>query len=82
MYILNVDGNAVSTHSTLEEAFKARNDKVREICLELYDNDIIDKYAVEDWCFDLGNNKDMSFCIDEGCGYTIDIVKSKDERVA
>lgn len=82
MYILYVDENAVSTHRTLEEAFKARNDKVREICLELYDNDIIDKYAVQDWCSDLDNNKDMFFYIDEGCGYSFDIEESNDERVA
>ena len=77
MYNLKVDGNIVSTHRTLGEAFKARNDKVREICLELYDNDTIDKYAVQDWCFELDNNKNMSFYIDEGCGYSIDIEKAK-----
>ena len=82
MYILTVDGNAVSTHSTLEDAFKARNEKVREICLDLWDNDTIDKYAVEDWCSDVKNNREMSFYIDEGCGYSIDIVESKDKRVA
>ena len=77
MYKLKVDGNIVSTHNTLDEAFKARNDKVREICLNLYDNDTIDKYAVQDWCFDLDNNREMSFYIDEGCGYSIDIEKTK-----
>jgi hypothetical protein len=82
MYILNVDETAVSTHSTLDDAFKARNEKVREICLDLLDNGTIDKYAVEDWCFDLDNNREMSFYIDEGCGYSIDIVESNGERVA
>lgn len=77
MYKLKVDGNIVSTHNTLDEAFKARNDKVREICLSLYDNDTIDKYALQDWCFDLDNNREMSFYIDEGCGYSIDIEKAK-----
>lgn len=77
MYKLKVDGNIVSTHNTLDEAFKARNDKVREICLNLYDNDTIDKYALQDWCFDLDNNREMSFYIDEGCGYSIDIEKTK-----
>jgi hypothetical protein len=77
MYKLKVDGNIVSTHNTLDEAFKARNDKVREICLNLYDNDTIDKYALQDWCFDLDNNREMSFYIDEGCGYSIDIEKAK-----
>jgi hypothetical protein len=77
MYKLKVDGNLVSTHNTLDEAFKARNDKVREICLNLYDNDTIDKYALQDWCFDLDNNREMSFYIDEGCGYSIDIEKTK-----
>lgn len=80
MYNLKVDGNIVSTHSTIEEAFKARNAKVREICRELYDNDTIDKYAVNDWCFDLDNNKNMSFYIDEGCGYSIDIVNSRTNK--
>ena len=77
MYKLIVDGNIVSTHNTLDEAFKARNAKVREICLSLYDNDTIDKYGVQDWCFDLDNNREMSFYIDEGCGYSIDIEKAK-----
>jgi len=76
MYNLKLDGNIVSTHRTINEAFKARNEKVREICLELYDNDTIDKYAVEDWCFGLDSNKDMSFYLDEGCGYSIDIEKA------
>ena len=82
MYILKVDENAVSTHRTLEEAFKARNDKVWDICLDLLDNGTIDKYAVKDWCFGLENNREMSFYIDEGCGYSIDIVESESERVA
>ena len=82
MYILKVDENAVSTHRTLEDAFKARNEKVREICRDLCDDGTIDKYAVEDWCFGLENNREMSFYIDEGCGYSIDIVEAKAEKVA
>lgn len=76
MYQLKVDGDVVSTHRTLEEAFKARNDKVREICLELYDNDEIDKYAVEDWCSGLDKDRSMSYYIDEGCGYSVEIVEA------
>ena len=75
MYKLKVDGETVSTHKTLDDAFKARNAKVREICQELYDSDTIDKYAMQDWCFGLDNNKDMSFYLDEDCGYSIDIVQ-------
>lgn len=82
MYFLTVDENTVSTHRTLEDAFNARNEKVREICLDLWDNGTIDKYAVEDWCSDIENNREMSFYIDEGCGYSIDIVESKDAGVA
>jgi hypothetical protein len=77
MYNLTVDGNIVSTHNTLDEAFKARNAKVREICLELYDNDTIDKYAVEDWCFDLDSDRNLSFSLNVGPGYSIDIVETK-----
>lgn len=75
MYDLKVDGETVSTHTTLEDAFKARNAKVRAICRELYDNDTIDKYAMQDWCFDLDQNKNMTFYLNEGCGYSIDIVQ-------
>ena len=84
MYQLKVDGDVVSTHRTLEEAFKARNEKVREICLELYDNDEIDKYAVEDWCSGLDTDKSMEYYIDEGCGYSVEIVKdgAKDKAPA
>lgn len=74
MYELQVDGETVSTHETLDDAFKARNAKVREICYELYDSDTIDKYAMQDWCFAIDNNRDMSFYLDEDCGYSIDIV--------
>lgn len=49
MYNLTVDGNVVSTHKTLGEALKARNAKVRDICIGLYRDGDIDKYAVHDW---------------------------------
>lgn len=75
MYQLKVNGEAVSTHETLEGAFQARNEKVREICLELYDNGEIDKYAVEDWCFDIESDRRTEFFINEGCGYEVDIVE-------
>lgn len=77
MYQLKVNGEAVSTHETLEGAFKARNDKVREICLELYDNDEIDTYAVEDWCFDIESDRRTEFFLDVGGGYEVDIVEVK-----
>lgn len=80
MYDLKVDGETVSTHTTLDDAFKARNAKVREICQELYDDNTIDKYAMQDWCFDLDNNKNMSFYLNEGCGYSIDIVEAKPKK--
>ena len=80
MYDLKVDGETVSTHTTIDDAFKARNAKVREICQQLYDNDEIDKYAMQDWCFDLDNNKDMKFYLNEGCGYEIDIVQPKPKK--
>jgi hypothetical protein len=74
MYNLTVDGNVASTHKTLGEALKARNAKVRDICIGLYRDGDIDKYAVHDWCSGLANNTDMSFYLDEGCGYYIDIL--------
>lgn len=74
MYNLTVDGATVSTHKTLDEAIKARNAKVRDICIGLYRDGAIDKYAVHDWCSGLASNRDLSFYLDEGCGYYIDIV--------
>ncbi len=82
MYNLKLDGNIVSTHRTINEAFKARNEKVREICLELYDNDTIDKYAVEDWCSGLDKDRSMEYYIDEGCGYSVEIVKEGEKDKA
>lgn len=69
MYNLKVDCEVVSTHETLEEAFTARNDKVREILNNLYDDDVIDKEAMVDWGFGLEENKELEFYIDEHCGY-------------
>lgn len=76
MFNLKVDGNIVSTHNTLDDAFKARNEKVIKILEDLYDNDVIDKYGMQDWGDGLDDNKDMEFYIDEGCGYSIDIEKA------
>jgi len=73
MYNLKVDNEIVSTHETLEEAFTARNAKVRKILNDLYDDDVIDKEAMVDWGFGLEENKDMEFYINEHCGYAVDI---------
>lgn len=74
-YQLTVDGEVVSTHDTLDIAFKARNAKVRELCFNLVEDGIMDKYGAEDWCWNLEQNKNLEFYIDEGCGYQVNIVE-------
>lgn len=76
MFNLKVNGKIVSTHNTLEDAFKARNEKVIQILENLYEHDVIDKYGMLVLGDGLDDNKDMEFYIDEGYGYSIDIEKA------
>lgn len=70
---LLVDGKSVGAYDTLDDALKKRNELVRDAVHQMYDNDEIDKYAAEDWLWNLEENKNLEFYIDEGPGISFDI---------
>lgn len=50
---------------TLEEMHR----KIKEIVMDLFDDDIIDKYAVTDWLFGLDEDTSKTFFLNEHIGY-------------
>ena len=71
MYNLTVDDEITGTYNTLDEAYQARNKKVREILDNLYARNVVDKYAFSDWLFGIEKDTRMEFYLNEGAGYNI-----------
>lgn len=72
-YVLTANLEVIGTFHTLEEALKERNEQIRKEVYERYDNDEIDKYAVEDWLWQLDENTDLHFVLDTGQEICFDI---------
>lgn len=78
MYSISLNGEEKARVSTLEEALTKRNELVKDTLSTLYDNDEIDKYAVEDWMWGLDENKDLEFYVDEAYGYEFKIEEDRE----
>lgn len=58
---------------SLEELLKIRKKSIYDTLIEFEENGYCDKYAFEDWLFNIDENKELNFYLNEGPGVNFEI---------